>query len=166
MNLPTSLHSVARTLALTGLGLAVLATPAQAQYRQAITNDPARCRGDGPAVNVTVTGIKSSTGRMRVQLYRGTKADWLEKGRWIHRIEAPARAGSMTFCMPVPGPGSYGIAVRHDVNNNGETDLTQDGGGVSNNPSINIFNLGKPSYDKAAVQVSGVRTITINMRYM
>ena len=165
MNLPTHLRLAARALVL-GLGLAVLAAPAQAQYREAISNDPARCRGDGPAVNVTVTGIKSSTGRMRVQLYRATRADWLEKGRWIHRIEAPARAGSMTFCMPVPAAGSYGIGVRHDVNSNGETDLTQDGGGVSNNPSINLFNLGKPSYDKAAVQVSGVRAITITMRYM
>lgn len=170
MNLPTALRSAARPLVLAalgaGLGLAALATPAQAQYRQAIGNDPARCRGEGPAVNVTVSGIKSSTGRMRVQLYRATKADWLEKGRWIHRIEAPARQGSMTFCMPVPQAGSFGIAVRHDVNGNGETDLTQDGGGISNNPSINLFNLGKPSYDKAAIQVSGVRSITVNMRYM
>jgi uncharacterized protein (DUF2141 family) len=166
MNLPLHLRSAARALALAGVGLAALAVPAQAQYRQAISNDPARCRGDGPAINVTVTGIKSSAGRLRVQLYRATRADWLEKGRWIHRIEAPARAGSMAFCMPVPSAGSYGIGVRHDVNSNGETDLTQDGGGVSNNPSINIFNLGKPSYDKAAVDVSGVRSITITVRYM
>lgn len=166
MTLPTSLRPAARAFALAGLGLAVLAAPAQAQYREAITNDPALCRGDGPAVNVTVTGIKSSAGRVRVQLYRATKADWLEKGRWIHRIEAPARQGSMTFCMPVPQAGSFGIAVRHDVNGNGSTDLSQDGGGVSNNPSINVFNLGKPSYDKAAFQVSGVRSITINVRYL
>ena len=165
MNLPTSLRLAARALAFAWLGLAA-AMPAHAQYRQEIGNDPERCRGGGPAVNVTVTGIKASSGRMRVQLYRATRQDWLEKGRWIHRIEVPARAGSMTFCMPVPAAGSFGIAVRHDVNNNGETDLTQDGGGVSNNPSINLFNLGKPSYDKAAVQVSGVRSITINMRYM
>ena len=166
MNLPTNLRLAARAFVFAGFGLAMLAVPARAQYRQAISNDPASCRGDGPAVNVTITGIKSSTGRMRVQLYRATKEDWLEKGRWIHRIEAPARSGSMTFCMPVPSAGSYGIGVRHDVNSNGETDLTQDGGGVSNNPSINIFNLGKPSYDKAAFQVRGVRSITIAMRYM
>lgn len=166
MNLPTRLRSAVHALALAGLGVAVLAVPAQAQYRQAISNDPARCRGDGPAVNVTITGIKSSTGRMRVQLYRATKADWLAKGRWIHRIEAPARAGSMTFCMPVPEAGSFGIGVRHDVNGNGSTDLTQDGGGASNDPSFSIFNLGKPSYDKAAFQVNGVRSITITMRYM
>ena len=164
MNLPTSFRSAICALAFAGLGLAALSAPAQAQYRQPISNDPAVCRGDGPAV--TVTGIKASAGRMRVQLYRGTRQDWLEKGRWIHRIEAPARAGSMTFCMPVPAAGSFGIGVRHDVNGNGETDLTQDGGGASNNPSINLFNLGKPSYDKAAFDVSGARSISISMRYM
>ena len=165
MNLPTHFRLATRALVL-GLGFAALAVPAQAQYREAISNDPARCRGEGPAVNVTVSGIKSSAGRMRVQLYRGTKADWLEKGRWIHRIEAPARAGTMVFCMPVPEAGSYGIAIRHDVNANGKTDLTQDGGGISNNPSINIFNLGKPSFDKAAFEVSGTRAISISLRYM
>ena len=118
-------------------------------------------------MNVTVTGIKSSTGRVRVQLYRATKADWLEKGRWIHRIEAPARAGSMTFCMPVPAAGSFGIAVRHDVNGNGETDLTQDGGGASNNPSFNVFNLGKPNYSKVAFNLGQeVKAITITMHYL
>jgi len=163
MNLPIILRSALPALALAGLA----AAPAAAQYRQHIGNDPARCRGNGPAVSVTVTGIKSASGKMRVQLYHATQRDWLEKGRWLNRIEVPARAGSMTFCMPVPGTGSYGIGVRHDVNNNGETDLTQDGGGMSNNPSINLFNLGKPSYDKAAFAVGDeVKAITIRMRYM
>ena len=44
MSLPTSLRPATRALALAGLGLAVLAGPAQAQYRQPIANDPARCR--------------------------------------------------------------------------------------------------------------------------
>jgi uncharacterized protein (DUF2141 family) len=118
-------------------------------------------------VNVTVTGIKSGAGNVRVQLYRATKQDWLATGRWLYRIEVPARAGTMTFCVPAPEAGSYGVAVRHDINGNGDTDLTQDGGGMSNNPSINIFNLGKPSYSKTAFQVGGEpRAITIRMRYM
>lgn len=159
------LRTAVCALALAGLGL--LAAPVAAQYRQEISNDPARCRGDGPAVNVTVSGIKSSSGKVRVQLYRATRQDWLERGRWIHRIEVPARAGSMTFCMPAPAAGTYGIAVRHDVNGNGKTDLSQDGGGASNNPSFNVFNLGKPSYSKVGFAIGdGVRSITINMRYL
>ena len=149
------------------LVLGTLGTPAQAQYRQKIADNPAKCAaGAGPAVRVTITGVKESKGTIRVQSYRGTAQDWLEKGRWINRIEAPARAGNMTFCMPVPAPGTYGIAVRHDINGNGKTDIFADGGAMSNNPSLNIFNLGKPSYKKVAFNVgTGVEAITIQMRY-
>ena len=142
------------------------AVPLHAQYRQTIGNNMAACRGGGPAVLVTVDGVKASKGRIRVQSYRATAADWLKKGRWINRIEAPARAGTMAFCMPVPASGSYGVAVRHDLDGDGETDLSSDGGGMSNNPSINIFNLGKPSYTKTAFAVDGVKSIRIHLRYM
>lgn len=144
-----------------------LAGPAQAQYKQKITNDLGKCRGDGPAVRVTATEIKSSAGKVRVQLYRATQRDWLADGRWINRIEVPAQAGTMTFCLPVPEPGSYAVAIRHDINGNGHTDLTQDGGGMSNNPSINVFNLGKPSYTKTAFSVGHeVKSISVRVRYL
>jgi len=166
MNMPLRLRSAASGLALVAGALAVVA-PAQAQYANYLTHDPGKCRGNGPAVHVTVSGVKASRGTLRVQLYRATKQDWLETGRWLNRIELPARAGTMSVCMPAPGPGTYGIAIRHDVNNNDETDLTQDGGGMSNNPSINIFNLGKPSYTKAAFRLGQeVKPMSIRMRYM
>lgn len=138
-----------------------------ASYRNVISNDMRQCApGAGPAVRVTVRGIKSATGKIRVQAYRGTKADWLEKGKWINRIEVPARKGTMTFCMPVPGPGAYAIAARHDANGNGKTDISQDGGAMSNNPSISIFNLGKPGIDKTRFTVnSGVKRMSITMLY-
>jgi uncharacterized protein (DUF2141 family) len=146
---------------------AMLAAPVQAQYRQTIADNPAKCAtGSGPAVRVTVRGIRESRGIIRVQSYRATKQDWLEKGRWINRMEARASAGTMSFCVPLPSAGSYGIAVRHDRNGNGKTDIFTDGGAMSNNPSINIFNLGKPDYRKVAFEVgSGVETISITMRY-
>ena len=152
------------TLVASGMAFAV---PAQAQYRQTISNDMSKCGGSGgPAVKVTVRGIEGSSGRMRVQSYKGTDADWLKSGRWLSRIESRAQAGTMTFCMPVPAAGTYGIAVRHDKNGNGKTDISSDGGGMSNNPSINVFNLGKPSYKKTAFSASsGVTSISINMRY-
>ena len=133
---------------------------------QVITNDLSKCRS-GPSTLVHINGVKAGTGKIRVQSYRATASEWLAKGRWITRVEVPAQAGSMTVCVPLPEAGHYGIAVRHDVNGNGKTDLTSDGGGASNNPSINIFNLGKPSYSKVGVPVAqGVVPIVINMRYM
>ncbi len=155
-------------IALAGLLALAAAAPGAAQYRQVIANDPGQCdAGSGPAVRVAVSGVKSSSGTIRIQVYRGTEAEWLQKGAWLKRIEARARAGAMSFCLPVPAAGTYAIAVRHDVNGNGKTDLSQDGGGMSNNPSITIFNLGKPSYKKTAFAVgSGTTAIRIDMKYM
>lgn len=163
----TTIGKIAATGAALTLAAGGIAAPAMAQYRQMIGNDMSKCAaGAGPAVKVTVTGIKSSSGKIRVQTYRGTKAEWLESGKWLSRIETSARAGSMTFCLPVSEAGTYGVAVRHDVNGNGKTDIRTDGGAMSNNPSINIFNLGKPSYKKTAFAIgNGVTSITINMRY-
>jgi uncharacterized protein (DUF2141 family) len=135
---------------------------------QEINNDLSRCAaGKGPAVLVSVRGVKESTGQIRVQSYPATGSAWLTKGRWLHRVESRASAGNMTFCVPVPSEGTYGIAVRHDRNANGKTDIREDGGGFSNNPSINIFNLGKPSASKVAFQAGpGVTRISINLKYM
>jgi uncharacterized protein (DUF2141 family) len=148
-------------------GALALGPAASAQYNRVVPHNPAACNAGGPAIKVTVSGIKAGGGTMRVQSYYGTKADWLEKGKWLTRTETAARAGSMTFCIPVPASGTYAVAVRHDVNGNGKTDIRSDGGAMSNNPSINIFNLGKPSYTKTRFSVgSGVTPISINMRYM
>lgn len=133
---------------------AATSTPALAQassnsdYRNVIANNMRACApGAGPAIRVTINGVKSSQGKVRVQVYNGTSADWLESGKWLNRVELPARAGRMTVCLPVPSSGNYAVAVRHDINGNGSTDLRSDGGAMSNNPSINIFNLGKPGID-------------------
>jgi uncharacterized protein (DUF2141 family) len=135
---------------------------------QEISNDLSRCAaGKGPAVLVSVQGVKEARGSVRVQSYAATAGSWLAKGRWLHRIESQASAGNMSLCVPVPSEGKYGIAVRHDRNGNGKTDITQDGGGFSNNPGVSILNLGKPSVSKVAFDAGpGVTRITINLKYM
>lgn len=164
--LSTSARLSANLLASAALAIGAGA-PAQAQYRQKIANDLSDCRGgNARAVLVTVEGVKASTGRVRAQVYRATAADWLKKGRWLNRVEASAKAGSMSFCLPVPSSGNYAVAVRHDLDGDGETDLMGDGGAMSNNPSINIFNLGRPSVSKTSFAVGdGVKSIRVQMRY-
>jgi len=96
---------------------------------QVINNDMSRCAaGKGPAVLVNVRGVKESAGKIRVQSYPATGSAWLSKGRWLNRLESRASAGTMSFCVPVPSEGRYGIAVRHDRNGNGKTDISSDGG--------------------------------------
>lgn len=158
--------SVAASLAIAGS--AVAQASSKSDYRNTITNNMRACApGAGPAVRVTINGVKNSSGTIRAQVYNGTKADWLESGRWLNRVELPARKGRMTVCLPVPASGAYAVAVRHDENGNGKTDITSDGGAMSNNPSINILNLGKPGIDKTRITVgSGVSAISVTMLYM
>ena len=165
--------SVAGAALALGLGASVPSAPLAAQansssdYRNVIRNNMRACApGSGPAVRVTIHGIKSSNGTVRAQIYNGTSSDWLESGRWLNRIEMPARRGRMTVCLPVPASGSYAVAVRHDVNGNGSTDIRTDGGAMSNNPSISIFNLGKPNIDSTRFSVGGgVSSIAVTMKY-
>ncbi|MEL6485583.1 MAG: hypothetical protein AAFQ13_00365, partial [Pseudomonadota bacterium] len=81
---PIRLVGLYLALAVAVAGLAPGTTSAaHAQYRETISNDMRQCApGAGPAVRVTVRGIKSSTGKIRLQSYRATKADWLAKGKW------------------------------------------------------------------------------------
>ena len=153
-----------------GIGAAQASAQASdnGDYRNLIINNMRACApGAGPAIRVTVNGVKNASGKVRVQVYNGTKADWLESGRWLNRIELPARKGRMTACLPVPSSGDYAVAVRHDVNGNNKTDIRSDGGAMSNDPSINIFNLGKPGVNKTRFAVGeGVTAIAVTMKYL
>jgi uncharacterized protein (DUF2141 family) len=147
---------------------AMLAIGGSAHAGAVISNDMSKCSaGAGPAIQVNVRGIKGTSGKIRVQNYPATSAAWLAKGRWLHRMEARASASALNFCIPLSASGKYAIAVRHDKNANGKTDISSDGGGFSNNPSINVLNLGKPSVGKVAFSAGpGVTTITVNLKYM
>ena len=150
---------------------AILAAVPALAHSEVIANNLDRCSesAKGPALLVDVRGFAAATGKVRVQTYPATKNAWLAKGAWLNRIDTVVRPsnGGMRFCMPVPEPGRYAIAVRHDRDGDGKTSISRDGGGFSNNPSISIFNLGKPSVDKAAVKVGpGVTRVTIKLQYM
>lgn len=145
------------------LALVVPATPADA----VLGPDAASCR-DGahePAVLVNVSGFKTRAGRVRVQLYGGNPADFLEKGKKLRRIDLPVTSsGPMRVCVAVPRPGNYAIAVRHDTDGNGKSGWN-DGGGFSRNPRISLTNL-KPNYRQVEIAVeNGVRPIEVVLNY-
>lgn len=149
------------------LALVVMASAANAGTR--VPNDMSLCRAgaSGTAALVRVVGFKQGTGRVRVQSYSGA-SNWLERGRWLHRVDIPVslEGRDMTVCLPLDGPGTYGIAVRHDLNNNRRSDR-RDGGGFSNNPDISFpFNM-EPSYRSVAFRANhGVNRVTIVLNYL
>jgi len=170
---PSSLRPARRAGAALALA-AALAAPVAAQgyvYGRAMTNDLSQCdAGKGPAVHITVTGLKSSEGNLFVRAYPATKADWLVSKRYVMRVDAKPQAGSMTVCVPLPSTGDFAIAVQHDANGNRKTDISTDGAGMSNNPGIKKI-LGlvpqAPSVDKVRFTARpGVTRMTISMQYL
>ncbi len=164
-----------KTIFLSGLIVTGLfALPAQAG--DVISNDMSKCdAGQGPSVLVIVRGVRANNGKkldgkVRVQTYNGTKQDWLKRGRWLSRVESLPIPGTMRFCMPVPKPGNYAVAVRHDINGNGKTDINNDGGGFSNNPKLSNFRVitGRTAVKLSSAQFhigTDVKQIVIDMKY-
>ncbi|MEM9969452.1 MAG: DUF2141 domain-containing protein [Pseudomonadota bacterium] len=142
---------------------------AQSGYANVISNNMSRCApGKGPAVRLTISGLRNGNGNLYVRTYKATSRDWLKAKRYLTRVNARPRKGTTVVCVPIPAEGNYAIAVQHDINGNQKTDFTIDGGGISNNVKIGRF-LGiprPPSVKKAAFRVgSGVRRLSISVLY-
>jgi uncharacterized protein (DUF2141 family) len=166
VNLPPHRHTLATSRSYIGgmirfaLSLAILALAAPATAQR----NTAGCTAATPhRLMVDIRGLRASTGGVRVQLY--DQAGFLEKGRWLSRVEAPASGRrEVVVCIPVPRPGTYGVAVRHDANANGKSD-GGDGGAFSRDPKLSILRL-KPGFAQVAIPVgAGTSRISVTMNY-
>ncbi len=124
----------------------------------------------GPAMLVTITGLKDRSGTIRVRSFGGSPSTYFDKKRYLRRTEIPTpQGGTVRVCMPVTASGWYAIDVRHDTNGNGKTDRA-DGGGASGNPKISLLNVmlgNKPAAEKVRVWVGqGVTTVPVTVMYL
>lgn len=127
----------------------------------------ARCRAEesGPALIVNVTGLKVRKGRVRAELYPARDGDFLGDDNVLvaagtstlaRRKVLPA-SGPVRICLRVPGPGTYSLAVIHNVDGGHKFSLSRDGAGFGGNPKIG---LSKPSAQAASVSVGNGPTET------
>lgn len=155
------------------VGLSFVVAPAFAAPAAAtiLGPDAAACaRGDSPAILVNVVGFKNRAGTVRARTFGGSPSTWFDKRYSLKRTLADVpSSGPVAICMPVPGPGTYAVDIRHDVDGTGKTDKS-DGAGASGNPQVSLFDVlfkRKPSADKVAVHVGGgVTAITVVLKYL
>jgi uncharacterized protein (DUF2141 family) len=147
--------SIPAMLATVALMTALPAVPAAAVP---VGPHAAICEAGGRSVTVRVAGLRVRTGRIRVQLYAANPSTFLERGRWLQRVDLPATgAGDLDICVPVAAAGRYAVMVRHDANGNGDNDRA-DGAGFSGNPSMSLLDLAlrrKPPMERVAFAVAG-----------
>lgn len=156
--------------------LAVLATAmisGTAHARAAIGSDATACEaGNEPAILVNVTGLKDRTGRLKLELYPATEADFLKddrdllkQGKFFRRVwaEMPA-SGAVDICIKAPKAGPYALFFTHDRDGKNKFNIWSDGAGVPSNARIGT---GKPKLSTAIVQVGeGVTMTHIRAQYL
>lgn len=131
---------------------------------------PICASGAGPSILVRVSGLKSRVGKVRVRTFGGSPSNYFDKKKYLARVELSVPAtGPVDVCMPIPGPGTYAVDVRHDANNNGDTDRA-DGAGASGNPKMTlldiVFNRKPPAKQVQVVVGRGTALVPVVVRYL
>ncbi len=145
-----------------------LTIPTYMATAQALGPNAATCEANNSGVLVNIVGFKARTGTVRVNLYANNPSTYLEKGKYLRRVEvAVPKSGNVAVCLPA-NPGTYAVSVRHDRNGNGKGDMS-DGGGFSGNPSYGLTDAllkRKPPLSRTAFRIGeNTASITISLKY-
>ena len=128
---------------------------------------PAAAAGGGAEVGVSLEGVRSSKGLLRVCLTRDP-ALFLKCNLdpAAHKQSIPAAPTARLVFADVT-PGDYALVVLHDENGNGKADtmlgIPREGVGFSNNP---VIRTGPPKFAAVLFHVGEARVSeTIRMKY-
>ncbi|MFM7029401.1 MAG: DUF2141 domain-containing protein [Chakrabartia sp.] len=138
---------------------------------QALGPNPGLCDGGAePAILVKVSGLKNRNGKIRVRTFTGDPDTYFNKKYALKRLEYPTpAAGPVEICVPVSAPGVYAVDIRHDANDNGDTDRS-DGVGASGNPKFSLWHIlfgKKPPAQQVQIAVGrGTTIVAIQVRYL
>ncbi len=133
-----------------------------------------RCRpGEpGPALLITVSGLKDRGGTLKAELYPANDTDFLaddnvlvNAGKTFRRVLVDiVKTGPAQICIRVPAPGAYGLSLLHDRDGNGKFGASADGVGFGGNPqSLGPF---KPKIAIGRVTAgAGVTQVNVRMLY-
>lgn len=133
-----------------------------------------RCRAgeSGPALLITIAGLKDRGGTIKAELYPANDQDFLaddnvllNAGKTFRRvvIDVPA-TGNVQLCIRAPSAGAYGLSLLHDRDGNRKFGLSVDGVGFGSNPA----SLGplKPKIATGRVVAgAGVTPVSVRMLY-
>ncbi|WP_010214705.1 DUF2141 domain-containing protein [Sphingomonas sp. PAMC 26621] len=152
-------------------GMMVAAGPAFAA-QAAIGSDAAACSSGGPAIRVTVDGLKDRTGELKLELYPANEADFLKddrdlikEGKFFRRVRLPTPpSGPVILCIRVPAPGPYALLFTHNRDGRNKFNFWADGAGF---PSNTKLGRSRPKVSQGRIVVpEGVVSVDIHAQYL
>lgn len=130
------------------------------------------CNDGGPGFLVSANGLRDRSGRMILELYPATQADFLKSSdallrerKLFRRVEAPIPAqGAATLCIRAPKPGPYALVFIHDRDGKDKFNIWQDGVGL---PSDKILGSARPRVTEATVMAGDAPSlISVRLQYI
>lgn len=128
--------------------------------------------GSGPAMaaglSVSVTGLRSGDGQVRVALYNAPKGFPAKAKRAVALRACTPADGGCSVNFADLAPGTYAVSAYHDEDNDGKMKtnfigIPREGVGVSNNAK---GRMGPPKFKDAAVQLPAEGlSLTISLTY-
>jgi uncharacterized protein (DUF2141 family) len=161
-------------LTIAAAALAALFTISPVSAAEILGPDAAACRqaSGKDAVLITIDGLKSREGTVRVELWPGTQDDFMRnhheleaEGKAYHRVTVPVPAsGPAHVCLPLPGPGTYAVGAFHSPSGERKFNFRRDGATFTRNPKVG---LSKPKAADVAMHFnSGLSEVTVTMNYL
>jgi uncharacterized protein (DUF2141 family) len=147
---------------------------AQVKSSPSLGRAEGRCRpGEtGPALIVTIVGLKDRAGTLKAELYPANDTDFLaddnvlvNQGKTFRRVLVDIQqSGTAQLCIRVPAPGAYGLSLLHDRDSNRKFGASIDGVGFGSNPqSLGPF---KPKIAIGRVTAgNGLTNVSVRMLY-
>lgn len=140
----------------------LIAVPAQADGSPPVRADSL---DDVYAVDVEVSNLESTDGTVRVAFYDSKEAFPYDSTAATVRTIEPVSASPHTVSFEEVPAGTYGVAVIHDANENGELDrnffgVPSEGYGFSRN-AFDTF--GPPDFEDAAVTIDDDTTLFVEL---
>ena len=119
------------------------------------------------ALHITVTGISSAKGVVRVALCPPQTGFPDCQTRVVRSASLPIKGGQAVTEFDGLAPGTYAVSVFHDANGNGKLDrfagIPREGYGFSRNPG---FKPRAPKFSEAEITVTGGTAVVIKLRYI
>ena len=136
-----TLASIAVAALATGSAVASIAQDPSAQQDAQQPLAHISCHGGENEITVIVNDIKKAVGLISADLFPNRKKDFLRSRGRIKKTIVAAKSPITHFCITVPEPGDYAIAIYHDKNANGKFDknafgLPGEPWGLSSNPKV------------------------------
>lgn len=135
-----------------------------------------RCRPgeSGPALTITVAGLKDRKGTVKAELYPANDNDFLQddnilinQGKTFRRVvmDVP-ESGPVVLCLRAPAAGTYGLSLLHDRDRDRRFNKSWDGDGVGFGANPSGQGPFKPRISVGRVTVgNGPTPVTIRMMY-